>query len=111
MINLAVVIPVYNEELNIKEVLDDWINQLEQINSYQLILINDGSKDKSLKILENYKKHSKNILIIDKKNEGHGKAIIDGYKKALELNAQYIFQCDSDNQIEAKEMIPYIDKL
>ena len=103
MIDLAIVIPIYNEESNIASLLDEWIESLRDFDNFQFILVNDGSRDQSLSIIKEYQKKVENIILIDKNNAGHGNAIFDGYMRALKLNAKFIFQCDSDNQIPASE--------
>ncbi len=65
------------------------------------MVINDGSKDNTLQILYENFNNEKNIKIIDKKNSGHGATILYGYKKCLD-DYEFIFQVDSDNEMEAK---------
>ena len=79
---LAVVIPVYNEEEAIKKVIDDW-KKILPIKSFDLVIINDGSTDNTKSILLDYKKKIKNLVVINKINEGHGKAVCDGYNFAI----------------------------
>ena len=50
MKELAVIIPVYNEESNIKKVIKDWLKILDR-KIFDIILINDGSKDKTKEII------------------------------------------------------------
>ena len=79
---LAVVIPVYNEEEAIKKVIDDW-KKILPTKSFDLIIVNDGSTDNTKSILLDYKKKIKNLVVINKINEGHGKAVCDGYNFAI----------------------------
>ncbi len=97
MKELAVVIPVYNEEEVIEKIVNDWTKILPSKNC-DLIIVNDGSKDKTEIILSKCKDNYKNLIIINKTNEGHGAAICDGYKYALEKKYSYVFQTDSDDQ-------------
>ena len=55
---LAVVIPVYNEEEAIKKVIDDW-KKILPTKSFDLIIVNDGSTDNTKSILLDYKKKLK----------------------------------------------------
>ena len=55
MKDLAIVIPVFNEEENIEKVLNDWKKILEK-NKFDIIVVNDGSKDKTTLILDKIKK-------------------------------------------------------
>jgi glycosyltransferase involved in cell wall biosynthesis len=106
MVELAVVIPVYNEHEIITEVIKDWNTVLEPLSiSYSLNLYNDGSKDNSLEKLKNAQARYPNIKIVDKLNSGHGPTILQGYLD--NLNAVWIFQADSDNEISAKHFIQF----
>lgn len=97
--NLYIVIPAYNEEETIKSVVAEWYEVVDKIgNDSKLVIINDGSKDNTLKILNTLKKKYKNLIALDKKNGGHGDTVLYGYNYALENNADYIFQTDSDGQ-------------
>lgn len=100
-IQLFVVIPVYNEEEIIKVVVEDWITVLNKLNiNYKLKLYNDGSTDSTLYVLENLNnRYPEYIELIDKKNSGHGPTILKSYKESLE--AEWLFQVDSDNEIKA----------
>jgi len=100
MKKLAIVIPVYNEEDNIKKVLDDWKIILKK-NEFDIIVVNDGSHDKTNFILNKIKKNNKHIKILNKLNGGHGDSILSGYKYAVKRNYQFIFQVDSDDQFSS----------
>lgn len=103
--NLALVIPVYNESDIIEKVISDW---LEIASNYDgiLIVINDGSTDSTLQKLNTFKN---DIIILDKKNSGHGPSVYVGYKYALKLNVKYIFQTDSDNQFTTSDFKKFWD--
>jgi dolichol-phosphate mannosyltransferase len=109
--NLWVIIPVYNEEESIKHVIKEWNEELNKHNiNYTLCLINDGSKDNTLEILKELQNQYKHIHIIDKLNSGHGQTCIFGYKYAIERNADWIFQIDSDGQCDISYFKTFIDK-
>ena len=70
MPKLSIIIPVYNAEQYIKPCLDSILqNSKESLSKTEIIVINDGSTDKTLKILESYNQH-KNIKIHTTKNQG-----------------------------------------
>ena len=102
MKNLLIVIPVYNEENNIDILINDWIDVLKE-NEMDLLLIDDGSNDRSREIIKNFQKIKNNILLIEKSNTGHGDTIIVGYNFAVEKSYNYVFQVDSDNQFNASD--------
>jgi dolichol-phosphate mannosyltransferase len=97
---LAIIVPIYNEEKNLKKFIKNWSNLKLNI-IYKIVFINDGSNDNSLKIIN--KNKFTNIILINKKNEGHGKTILYGYRYAIKKNYDFIFQVDSDNQFSSKD--------
>lgn len=64
---VSVIIPVYNVEQYLSRCLDSVISQ--NFNDMEIICINDGSKDASLQILEEYAGKDSRIVIIDKRQE------------------------------------------
>lgn len=100
--NLYVVIPVYNEMESIKVVLSQWIPKLREIatEGFTALVLNDGSKDKTLEILQSLKGEIPELEIFDKPNSGHGQTCLLGYKMAAQAGAQWIFQIDSDGQCD-----------
>ncbi len=98
--SLAIVIPVFNEEKNIKKLIKDWRSAVRKNykKKYKFIIVNDGSTDKTHQILKSINK--KNIVYILQKNSGHGNACLKGYKLALKKNFEIIMQIDSDNQCD-----------
>lgn len=102
MKDLIIVIPVYNEEENIDVLIKDWINVLPK-SSMDLLFLDDDSQDKSKEIINNYQKYHENILLINKKNSGHGHTILQGYKYAIENRYKLVMQIDSDNQFSSAD--------
>lgn len=101
--NLAVVMPVYNEEANIEKVLNEWLTMLRnQKLSFNIIVCNDGSTDSTLSILESLVTDTKELKIVNKENSGHGQSCLYGYKIALAEGYDWIFQIDSDGQCDPK---------
>ncbi len=97
MIKFSIVIPVFNEEHNIKNLIIEIYNSLKKINNvFEIILVNDGSNDETLTKLENLdKKKYKITLINNKKNFGQSYSI----RKGIELsNYENILTIDGDGQ-------------
>ncbi len=93
--------PVYNEQDSILIVLKEWRQKLDELGlNYVLCVLNDGSKDNTLKILEDFSKDFPQLKIVNKTNSGHGQTCIYGYQLALENKADWIFQIDSDGQCD-----------
>ncbi|MBQ3387943.1 MAG: glycosyltransferase family 2 protein [Thermoguttaceae bacterium] len=100
MLELAVVIPVYNEEACIVSVLEKWVNELDRLGiNYRIDAYNDGSKDNSLKVMrEAEPRFGGRVRIHDKPNGGHGNTILTGYLAGCG-EAEWIFQIDSDDEM------------
>ncbi|NLG02426.1 MAG: glycosyltransferase family 2 protein, partial [Clostridia bacterium] len=99
MDNLYIVIPAYNEEETIKQVIDDWYPVVEKISpDSRLLIINDGSRDQTYEIMQQYAKTRPQFIPLTKENGGHGATLLFGYHYAIEQKADYIFQTDSDGQ-------------
>ena len=107
---LSVFFPCYNEEKNIKNTVSKAISVLNKVaKKWEIILINDGSKDNTAKVLEQIKsKNPKEIKIITHNpNRGYGAALKSGL-----YNSQYkwIAFSDSDGQFDFGEITKFIDK-
>jgi glycosyltransferase involved in cell wall biosynthesis len=107
---LSVFYPCYNEEKNIKNTVSKTIPVLEKIaQKWEIILVNDGSKDNTGKVLEEIKKkYPKQIKVITHNpNRGYGAALKSGF-----YNAQYewIVFTDSDGQFDFSEITKFIKK-
>ena len=101
-LELALVVPVFNEEKIIKEVIKKWLNALKKID-FKIIIVNDGSSDNSKKIIKSIVTNK--IILLNKKNSGHGPSITYGYKTALGLKPEFIFQVEkysSESLLETK---------
>lgn len=99
MKELALVMPVYNEEEILENVINDWTNVFEGLDiDFEILAYNDGSKDKSLEILRKNAENNSRLIVRDKKNSGHGPTILQCYRDCAE-NYEWIFQTDSDNEL------------
>ncbi len=94
-----VIMPVYNEEESLSHVVDAWLPVLrENLNNFVYCILNDGSKDSSIDIMNDYAQSNKEIKVVDKPNSGHGQSCIYGYQLAIDAGAKWVFQMDSDGQ-------------
>lgn len=106
MNRLFIVVPAYNEAENIRELVRSWHPVVEAHNEEgesRLVVINDGSRDQTLDILESLKEEYPFLVPLSKKNGGHGDTVLFGYLYALAHGADYIFQTDADGQTDPKE--------
>lgn len=101
---LYIVIPAYNEEENIENVVRQWHEIVKRISkASRLVVVDDGSKDHTYQILCDLRKELVQLQPLRKINEGHGATVLYAYHYALEQGADYIFQTDSDGQTLPEE--------
>jgi glycosyltransferase involved in cell wall biosynthesis len=98
---LSVIMPVYNEQDAIAAAVDDireWV--LTRVPTAEVIVVNDGSRDRTGAILDETAAHDRRIRVIHQQNRGHGGALITGLEAAT---GEYVFLIDSDRQIPLNE--------
>lgn len=100
MPKISVIVPVYNMEKYVGECLDSVLRQT--LTDIEVIVINDGSTDASLKIIQEYQKKDNRIIIIDKKNAGVGAARNDGIKAAT---GEFLAFIDPDDMYASNEAL------
>ena len=104
MDKLYIVIPAYNEEENIRNIIDEWYQITEKIgNGSKLVIIDDGSRDSTYSIMKEEAKTRPGFEPLTKPNGGHGATVLYGYHYGIEQGADYIFQTDSDGQTLPEE--------
>ncbi len=107
---LSVFFPAYNEEANLERTVEKTIGVLKKIAAqWEVIIVNDGSSDKTLEVAQKLEKHYPNIRVVShKKNLGYGEALKSGF-----YNAKYdvIAYTDSDGQFDFSESSKFIEKL
>ena len=104
MNTLYIVIPAYNEEATILSVINQWYPIVDRIGGdSRLVIVNDGSKDSTLSLVQQAAIIRSRLVPLDKENGGHGAAVLFGYQYALEHGADYVFQTDSDGQTLPEE--------
>lgn len=96
MVEISVILPVYNSESYLRECLDSLTNQT--FKDIEILCINDGSSDNSLKILEEYEKSDERITVINQENMGVAKT----RNNALNMvNGRYVYFMDSDDYLDS----------
>src|SRR5690606_18088200 len=103
---ISVIVPVYNVENYLNRCVDSIINQTH--NNLELILVNDGSVDKSKNICDDYAIKDDRVVVIHKKNEGSSCARNAGLDMAT---GDYISFVDSDDFIEKETLEIMLDHL
>lgn len=102
------VMPAYNEAENIKNVVEQWYPLVEKLSvtggvECKLCIANDGSKDNTFEIMKGLAQKHPLFEPLDKPNSGHGATVLYLYRHAIENNADYVFQTDSDGQTNPDE--------
>jgi glycosyltransferase involved in cell wall biosynthesis len=98
LIDLVVVMPVYNEEGCIEQVVRAWAAMLAcEAPNHLILVLNDGSTDQTARRLEPLTVGLR-VEVLHKANSGHGPTILVGYRRAATL-APWVFQVDSDNEL------------
>lgn len=101
-VKVSIIVPVYNAEKYIERCIKSLIGQTYK--NIEIILINDGSEDKSLNILRNFENRDKRITLINQENSGPSKARNLGINKST---GNYIAFIDADDYVE----LNYIEKM
>ena len=94
MIEVSVVVPIYNAGKKIEKCIKSILNQT--FTNFELILVNDGSTDNSINICKKYKLKDNRVRVIDKKNEG---SIATRNRGVMEASGDYIMFVDADDYI------------
>lgn len=93
---LTIIVPVYNVERYLEQCIQSLLAQdIPQID-YEILLINDGSTDKSFEIAKRYKDTHENIILLTQENKGQAAVRNRGVKNA---NGEYIMFVDSDDML------------
>lgn len=111
MINkvLSISVAAYNVEKYISKTIQSVI-EAKNIGKIQLIIVNDGSKDNTFAIANEYaRKYRDSITVIDKENGGHGSTINNGIENAI---GKYFMVLDGDDWLDTDELdriIPFME--
>ena len=111
MNKISIVIPAYNEEDNIEFVVKEAVEVLKNVTDYpEVIIIDDGSNDSTIKILNELQRNISCLKIIQHEyNKGIGESIVDGFMAA---SGDLIFFNSADRQAPMSyllEMLPMIN--
>ena len=99
---ISIVVPMYNEH-EMVDIFFERINQIVQENNaydFEILVVNDGSKDDTLALLKEHKKHQSNLTIVSlSRNFGHEPAVAAGLSKA-KGDAVVVMDCDMQDPPE-----------
>lgn len=107
---ISVVVPVFNEEESLEAFYKELILVIPNLDkNYEIIFVDDGSKDRSLDILKRLASKNKNIKIFSfRKNQGKSEALTYGFEKS---SGDYIVTLDADLQDKPSEISKLLDKV
>ncbi|MEB3196575.1 MAG: glycosyltransferase family 2 protein [Candidatus Sericytochromatia bacterium] len=107
--SISCVMPAYNEEDIIGKVALDAAAYLASVSDdYEVLVVNDGSKDRTGEILDALHAENARIVPIHQANKGYGGALQAGFARARK---DYVFFMDSDNQFDIRELDKLIPRL
>ena len=95
---VSIILCLYNEEKYLSKAIDSVLAQT--YSNFELIIVNDGSTDGSLKILREYEKNDPRVTVIDQENKGVSVARNVGIELALQSKCEFITFMDSDDYLE-----------
>lgn len=102
---VGVVVPAYNEELLIGKVIETMPDFVDSI-----IIVNDGSKDRTKDIIESYN-DERMVLVDHDVNQGLGQSLIDGYVRARELEIDAVVVMAGDAQMNPNDLPALLDPI
>lgn len=106
---ISILLPCLNEELALPHCIDEIESVIKRYNlDAEIIIIDNGSTDKSKEIATARAATNKNINLISEANTGYGSAYLSGFSKASGL---YIFMADTDGTYDFKDIPLFVRKL
>ncbi|MFC1540574.1 glycosyltransferase family 2 protein [Candidatus Margulisiibacteriota bacterium] len=108
---ISCLFPMYNEEGNVLAVVTDALSQLGKVcDEFEVIIVNDGSRDRTRQIAEQLAREDRRVRVINHlKNQGYGAALCTGFAAA---RYDLIFQSDGDNQFYFEDigrLLPFVN--
>ena len=105
---ISIIIPVYNVERYIARCIESCLQQDLPETEYEIIIVNDGTRDNSMEIVQRYAQSHTNMIIIEQSNKGLSEARNAGLKKAA---GEYVWFVDSDDWIEKNSLKAITDRM
>jgi len=101
---LSAFFPCYNDALSIGKMVSDVTAALEPlVDEFEVIVVNDGSRDDSLAVLQRLQGHYPRLRIVNHEhNRGYGGALISGFANS---SYEWVFYTDGDAQYDASEVV------
>ena len=103
---LSIIVPVYNVEQYIFRCLDSIYNQDLPDDFFEVILVNDGTMDNSIEVIQKILERHTNIIVINQENQGPSVARNNGIAKA---RGEFLLMIDSDDLLYDNSLSPLLD--
>ena len=107
-LKLSIIIPMYNAEKYIEECLDSILNSNLSKDLFELVIVNDGSKDKSPEIAQDYASKYSNVTYLTQENQGQSTARNYGIKTC---KGEYVWCVDADDKVISEQLPKIIEAL
>lgn len=106
-LKLSIIVPVYNVEEYIRACIESIFMQGLDEDCFEVIIVNDGTKDRSMEMIQDIIMQHHNIFVINQENQGLSVARNNGMAVA---KGQYIFMPDSDDMLIENRLKPLLEK-
>jgi dolichol-phosphate mannosyltransferase len=105
----VVVIPTYNEAQNVERLIPEIFKHVPQIH---ILFVDDNSPDGTADIIKKQMEQNPNVHLLQRSEKsGLGRAYIDGFKVALDMGFEYIFEMDADFSHDPKELPNFLKEM
>ncbi len=103
---LSVFFPLYNEEANVEKLVAESLKVFPKVaEKFEIVLVNDGSKDKTREIAKKLEAKYPSVRLVSQRNKGYGGAVKRGFKEA---KYDWVFFSDGDLQFDLNEITKFI---
>ena len=105
--DLSIIVPIYNVEQYVRACIESIYQQGLDEDRFEVILVNDGTKDKSMEVIADIIQQHKNITVINQENQGLSMARNNGMAIA---KGEYLLMLDSDDLLIENSVKPLLEK-
>lgn len=105
--DLSIIVPIYNVEQYVRACIESIYRQGLDEDRFEVILVNDGTKDKSMEVIQDIIQQHKNITVINQENQGLSMARNNGMAIA---KGEYLLMPDSDDLLIENSVKPLLEK-
>lgn len=105
--DLSIIVPIYNVKKYVRACIESIYRQGLDEDRFEVILVNDGTKDKSMEMIADIIQQHKNITVINQENQGLSVARNNGIAIA---KGEYILMPDSDDLLVPNSLKPLLEK-